>query len=122
MTVASQLARVWAQYDELLAAGVQTIPQLLLHQAARHRVVAVVEALLDHGASIDMPDAKGHTPLRRAVNCRQVEIVRLLVRRGADRQRADRRGVTPSDAARTDELKQAVERRRVETGGCEECL
>lgn len=37
MIAPTQLARVWAQYDELLAAGVQTIPQLLLHQAARHK-------------------------------------------------------------------------------------
>ena len=37
MTVPPELARVWAQYDELLAAGVQTIPQLLLHQAARYK-------------------------------------------------------------------------------------
>jgi long-chain acyl-CoA synthetase len=37
MTADPRVARVWAQYDELLAAGVQTIPQLLLHQAARHK-------------------------------------------------------------------------------------
>lgn len=79
-----------------------------LHQAARHGKVSVAEALLDHGATIDMPDAKGHTPLRRAVNCRQMEVVRLLVRGGADCHQADRRGVTPSDVARTDEMKQAL--------------
>lgn len=37
MTASSQLSRVWAQYDELLAAGVKTIPQLLLHQAGHHK-------------------------------------------------------------------------------------
>jgi long-chain acyl-CoA synthetase len=37
VTAPTPFARVWAQYDELLAAGVETIPQLLLHQAARHK-------------------------------------------------------------------------------------
>src|SRR5262249_44867502 len=79
-----------------------------LHQAARRGHASVAEALLDHGASIDSRDAKGQTPLRRAVNCRQIEIVRLLVRRGADPQAADRRGVPPLDVARTAEMKQAL--------------
>jgi truncated hemoglobin YjbI len=76
-----------------------------LHQAARWGNVLVAQALLDHGATIDARDAKGQTPLRRAVNCRQPEIVRLLVRHGADPRKADRRGVTPLDAARTAEMK-----------------
>jgi truncated hemoglobin YjbI len=79
-----------------------------LHQAARRGNGSVAEALLDHAATIDSRDAKGETPLRRAVNCRQIEIVRLLVRRGADRHTADRRGVTPLDAARTAEMKHAL--------------
>jgi truncated hemoglobin YjbI/ankyrin repeat protein len=79
-----------------------------LHQAARHGCVSVVQALLDHGATIDARDAKGATPLRRAVNCRQLEIVRLLVRYGASLRAADRRGVTPLDAARTAEMRQAL--------------
>ena len=53
-------------------------------------------------------DAKGETPLRRAVNCRRLEIVRLLVRHGATLRAADRRGVTPLDAARTAEMRQAL--------------
>jgi hypothetical protein len=79
-----------------------------LHQAARHGSVAVVQALVDHGATIDALDAKGQTPLRRAVNCRQLPIVRILVRHGADPHLADRRGVTPIDVAHTDEMKQAL--------------
>jgi truncated hemoglobin YjbI len=79
-----------------------------LHQAARRGYVSVAEALLDHGATIDARDSKGQTPLRRAVNCRQLQIVRLLVRRGADPNAADRRGVTPLDVARTVEMKQAL--------------
>ena len=34
---APELARIWARYDELLAAGVETIPQLLLAQAQRYK-------------------------------------------------------------------------------------
>jgi ankyrin repeat protein len=76
-----------------------------LHQAARRGNVSVAQALLDHDATIDARDAKEQTPLRRAVNCRQLEIVRLLVRHGADPHKADRRGITPLDAARTGKMK-----------------
>jgi ankyrin repeat protein len=79
-----------------------------LHQAARRGCVSVAEALLNHGATIDARDAKGQTPLRRAINCRQLPIVRLLVQREADPHAADRRGVTPLDVARTVEMKQAL--------------
>jgi ankyrin repeat protein len=64
--------------------------------------------LLNHGATLDARDAKGQTPLRRAVNCRQLQMVRLLLRRGADCHTADHRGVTPLDVARTVEMKQAL--------------
>jgi ankyrin repeat protein len=79
-----------------------------LHQAARRGFVSVAQALLDHGATLDARDAKEQTPLRRAVNCRQLPIVRLLVRHGADPHAADRRGVTPLDVARTAPIKQAL--------------
>jgi truncated hemoglobin YjbI/ankyrin repeat protein len=84
-----------------------------LHQAARRGSWSVAAALLDHGATIEARDAKGETPLRRAVNCRQVEFVRQLVRRGADPHAADNRGVTPMAAARTLEMKQALAPTRV---------
>ena len=79
-----------------------------LHQASRRGYVSVARSLFDHGATIDARDAKGQTPLRRAVNCRQLQIVRLLVRHGADPRAADRRGVTPLDVARTAEMKQVL--------------
>ncbi len=79
-----------------------------LHQAARRGNVSVAQAMLDHGATIDARDVKGQTPLRRAVNCRQLEIVRLLVQHGADPHAADRRGVTPLDVARTAELRRIL--------------
>jgi truncated hemoglobin YjbI len=98
----------------LLAAGatidVQSGPTrgTALHQAARRGCFSVAQVLIDQGAIIDARDAKGQTPLRRAVNCRQLHIVRLLVRHGADPHAADRRGMTPIDVARTAEMKQAL--------------
>jgi truncated hemoglobin YjbI len=86
-----------------------------LHQASRRGCASVAQALLDHGAAIDARDAKGQTPLRRAVNCRQLQIVRLLVRHGADLHAADRHGVTPLDAARTAPMKQALAGAGVQT-------
>jgi hemoglobin len=79
-----------------------------LHQASRRGYVSVAQTLLEHGATIDTRDAKGQTPLRRAVNCRQLQIVRLLVRHGADPHAADCRAVTPLEIARTAEMKQAL--------------
>ena len=79
-----------------------------LHQAARRGCGSVAAALLDHGANIDAGDSKGQTPLRRAVNCRQLQLVPLLVRRGANPQAEDNRGVTPLDVARTVEMRRAL--------------
>jgi hemoglobin len=79
-----------------------------LHQASRRGYVSVAHALLDQGANIEARDTKQQTPLRRAVNCEQLQIVRLLVRHGADPHAADRRGVTPLDVARTAPMKQAL--------------
>jgi hemoglobin len=79
-----------------------------LHQASRRGCASVAQALLEHGATIDARDARGQTPLRRAVNCRQVAIVRLLVQYGADPNAADRRGVTPRSVARNAEIKKLL--------------
>ena len=42
-----------------------------LHMAARRGTVAIAEALLAAGADVEARDAKGETPLRRAVNIGQ---------------------------------------------------
>jgi truncated hemoglobin YjbI len=79
-----------------------------LHQAARRGYAAVAAALLDHGANIEAHDGKGQTPLRRAVNCRQLSVVQLLMQRGANPHAEDNRRVTPLDVARTTEMKRAL--------------
>ncbi|SRR5579875_1538873 len=80
-----------------------------LHQAARRGRAEVAAALLDHRANIEARDVKGQTPLRRAVNCRQLPVVRLLMQRGADPHSEDNRRVTPLDVARTAEMKRALD-------------
>ncbi|MEZ5353506.1 MAG: ankyrin repeat domain-containing protein [Bryobacteraceae bacterium] len=49
-----------------------------LHMAARRGHVAIAEALLDCGAAIHARDARGDTPLQRALNCRRTEVAKLL--------------------------------------------
>jgi hemoglobin len=75
-----------------------------LHMAARRGHRALAEALLDAGATIDIQDSSGVTPLLRAVNCGKAEVVCLLIGRGADWRIADKKGVRPADAARQNEI------------------
>jgi truncated hemoglobin YjbI len=77
-----------------------------LHMAARRGNAGVIEALLDGGADIEARDSAGDTPLRRAVNCNQLEAARLLLARDADRHSTGSRSLTPALAARTPEMKQ----------------
>lgn len=54
-----------------------------LHAAARRGNTRMIASLLGHGADIEAKDSKGHTPLQRAINCRQRSAVRYLLERGA---------------------------------------
>jgi ankyrin repeat protein len=77
-----------------------------LHMAARRGNVEVIGALLDGGADPEARDSAGDTPLRRAVNCNQVEAARLLLSRGADAHSNGSRALTPALAARTTKMRQ----------------
>jgi len=79
-----------------------------LHMAARRGNVEVAEALLECGAGIEFKDSAGDTPLRRAVNCNQVDVARLLVSRGADVHSSGSRELTPLTAARSDPMKRLL--------------
>jgi hemoglobin len=72
-----------------------------LHMAARRGNSSVIEALLDEGADIEAPDSVGDTPLRRAVNCNQLDAARCLLARGADPDSIGSKALTPRRAARS---------------------
>ncbi len=72
-----------------------------LHMAARRGNVEVIEALLDCGADLEARDSAGDTPLRRAVNCNQLEAAKLLLARGADPHSKGSKALTPARAARS---------------------
>ncbi len=83
-----------------------------LHMAARRGHIQIARLLIQRGAAIDLPDAKGETPLRRAVNCGHVEFVREMVRLGADSSQPDKKGISPMRAARTEEMRSALQEKR----------
>jgi hemoglobin len=58
-----------------------------LHMAARRGYVGIASTLLDCGAAMGAKDSRGHTPLRRAINCRKDMVAKLLMDRGATSQR-----------------------------------
>ena len=49
-----------------------------LHMAARRGHAGIAQALLDCGAAAGARDAKGDTPLQRAINCRRHDVAQLL--------------------------------------------
>lgn len=61
------------------------------------------EVLLRVGASVDLPNNRGETPLMFAVRSRNPEIVRLLLSKGADPKRTDNvAGYSALDYAKQD--------------------
>jgi hemoglobin len=66
-----------------------------LHMTARRDNVDIGTLLIAAGANLEARDIKGHTPLRRALNCRQPGMIKLLVSSGANLDAADNNGVTP---------------------------
>jgi len=78
--------------DELLTA---------LHFAARHRILALVERLIDEEADVNAADNRGWTPLHEAVMAGYVpDVVAALMEGGADPHIADKSGITPLGLAR----------------------
>jgi ankyrin repeat protein len=72
--------------------------------AARRDHVEIGELLYSAGADLEARDFKGHTPLRRALNCRQPEMTKFLVGSSADLDAPDNNGVTPRAYARSKAL------------------
>ncbi|MCW3050964.1 MAG: hypothetical protein JWN14_134 [Chthonomonadales bacterium] len=57
--------------------------------------VLLVKALLDGGATVNLADAGGNTPLMWAVLSKKQQTVRLLLEKGADVNAKNRLGLTP---------------------------
>ncbi|KAL6644455.1 hypothetical protein ACP70R_016063 [Stipagrostis hirtigluma subsp. patula] len=66
----------------------------LLHLACRVADVAMVELLLQYGASVNMTDSRGRTPLHHCILKGRHKHAKLLLSRGADSQSTDRDGRT----------------------------
>ena len=58
--------------------------QTALHHAAHHGQKEVCDWLLGQGASLNIQDLSGHTPVRNAIDSLHVGLVEHLVSRGAD--------------------------------------
>jgi uncharacterized protein len=63
----------------------------VLIRAVRQGLEEAVELLLDKGADVQLPDARGHTPLWHARRADNPEIVKMLEVVGADRVELARR-------------------------------
>ncbi len=72
--------------------------QTVLHIAARHGSLDVINYLLDQGADIDVRDSKGNTPLHLAQGNNKDEAFQLLLDRGADPSIANKIGFMPEAA------------------------
>lgn len=84
----------------LLAAGAR--PQEPLNDAAGKSggsAAQVVKALLDAGASVNVPNVLGTTPLHQAASYGSAEVIRVLLASGAEINARDRDGKTPLHAA-----------------------
>lgn len=73
--------------------------EALLHVAAMHANVACIRILLERGASVDVRDRLGYTPLHLASKELSAESVKLLLRSGADENACVTSGVDKGKTA-----------------------
>lgn len=69
----------------------------------------MVKALLEHGANIEVPDARGQTPLFYAARTGNVKAIQLLLAQGADLYRTDSGKETARNLAFKNDHPQAVQ-------------
>ncbi|XP_036375601.1 CARD- and ANK-containing Inflammasome Adaptor Protein [Megalops cyprinoides] len=75
--------------------AVNSSQETLLHIAAQHGQVSVMEFLLSKGAKLDMKDSHGRTALHRAAERGHTSSVEALLRAGADIYALDKKSKTP---------------------------
>jgi truncated hemoglobin YjbI len=117
-SVVRALAKAGAQVDH--QGGAKRCAAI--HQAARRGNTTIVGALLDSGADIEVRDAYGETPLRRAVNCLKVETAQLLLDRGANAFSVGSKGLTPMEAATRLRRDSAMKRLFISASVCRQGL
>ena len=80
-----------------------------LHLAVEDEVLLpVVEELLRCGATVNLPNAHGNTPLHRAAKHGHVDIAMALLHHGANPQLRNGRGETAAESSKTVQLRDAL--------------
>lgn len=87
---------------------VNSSSETLLHVAAEHGQLSVIELLIQKGARLDLQDNKGQTALHRAASKGNTEIVRALTKAGAPIYTLDLQGKTPIHLAAQNEKRHSV--------------
>uniref|UniRef100_A0A7N6ASE0 CARD domain-containing protein n=1 Tax=Anabas testudineus TaxID=64144 RepID=A0A7N6ASE0_ANATE len=82
--------------------------ETLLHVAAEHGHLSVIELLIRKGARLDLQDIEGHTALHRAASKGHTEIVRALIKAGAPIYSLDLHGKTPIHLAAENQMRDSV--------------
>ena len=97
---ARRLLRLAADVDHRDTQG-----KTALHRAAKAGFTVTVGILLEHGASVDIEDGKGETPLFDAIRStikntdRKADTIRVLLEAGGDPVQVNRRGETATEVA-----------------------
>ncbi|MGH0122561.1 UNVERIFIED_CONTAM: hypothetical protein FKN15_038111 [Acipenser sinensis] len=85
--------------EEILKVGnvntVNSSHETLLHIAASHGQVQVIEYLLSKGAKLDVRDKNGSSPLHRAAERGHAQAVKVLLEAGANIYATDKKSKTP---------------------------
>ncbi|KAM6305459.1 CARD- and ANK-domain containing inflammasome adapter protein-like [Aegotheles albertisi] len=75
--------------------ALNSLSETLLHVAAAHEHLTIMEYLISKGAKTDVKDKGGRTPLHRAAEKGHGDAVKVLLRCGASMYSLDREGKTP---------------------------
>jgi len=86
---------VHSSLDVMCIDPVDLVKRSPLHIAARNGTTGVAEALLLHGANIDLPESNGMTAMHEAARCGYLEMCGILIGHGANIGCRDSHGWTP---------------------------
>ncbi len=88
-----------------------------VHSAAANGNLAILRALLEAGAEVNVPQDSGFTPLHQAAHRDDEAMTELFLQHGADRQARTDSGQTPADIALADGHPQLANRLTVDSSG-----